>query len=164
LFRGSAVSYDAGQTWTEIEKDASKAACRFFDATTGYAGGFFLTGPPLRGGIYKSEISFQPLPAQNIHTLISKDNQENNKEIIDASVNIYPTPAKDIVNISMDDQLISQPVSITIVTMDGKQIQSSKSTGVKTIAIDISKLPKGIYVVNISTGKRVINKTITIVR
>jgi photosystem II stability/assembly factor-like uncharacterized protein len=40
LFTGSAVSYDAGQTWTEIEKDASKAACRFFDANTGYAGGF----------------------------------------------------------------------------------------------------------------------------
>jgi photosystem II stability/assembly factor-like uncharacterized protein len=68
IFQGSAVSYDAGKTWTEIEKDADKAVCRFFDANTGYAGGFYITGHPVLGvgGMFKSQIVFQtPLSPDN---------------------------------------------------------------------------------------------------
>ena len=96
LFRGSAVSYDVGQTWTEIEKDASKAVCRFFDANTGYAGGFFLTGPPLRGGIYKSQVVFpgstQPFAAQRLQS------QGLEEDLPGKPITIYPTPANDVVN------------------------------------------------------------------
>ena len=99
FFRGSAVSYDAGQTWTEIEKDASKAACRFFDAKTGYAGGFFLTGPPLRGGIYKSQIVFQPAGIESAHRS-AKQAIQPNEITTDALVKVYPTPAKNVVNIA----------------------------------------------------------------
>lgn len=57
--QGSAVSYDYGLTWTEIEKTAPKAVARFLDAETGWAGGYFITGPPFSGGIFKSQIIFQ---------------------------------------------------------------------------------------------------------
>jgi len=67
LFTGSSVSYDAGQTWTHIDQTAQKAVCRFYDAKTGYAGGFHLSGHPFLGtrGLFKSEIVFQ-LPPCNI--------------------------------------------------------------------------------------------------
>ena len=43
------------------------AVSRFYNATTGYAGSFFFTGPPFNPGIYKSQINFKlPLSLTNI--------------------------------------------------------------------------------------------------
>jgi photosystem II stability/assembly factor-like uncharacterized protein len=53
--RGSSYSTDNGATWTVIESLYQKAACRFLNATTGWAGGYFNDNPlyQISGGLYK---------------------------------------------------------------------------------------------------------------
>ncbi len=164
FFRGSAVSYDAGQTWTEIEKDASKAVCRFFDANTGYAGGFFLTGPPLRGGIFKSEIVFQLPQSQAKHGSITRSNIQQKEITTDAVVRVYPVPANDVVNIALPDAFISTASTISILSVNGKMIETRRSKASNLIQLDVSKLTPGVYMLRISTNTQTINKVITITR
>lgn len=162
-FRGSAVSYDAGQTWTQIENAANKAVCRFFDANTGYAGGFFVTGPPLRGGIFKSQIVFQtPLPEKQ--RSIVKPAIQTENTITDALVKIYPTPANNVLNITLPDALANTVSVVSLVSTDGKTIETRRTQASRLIHLDVSKLLPGMYIVRIQSNKQTISKAITISR
>ncbi|MEO5984710.1 MAG: T9SS type A sorting domain-containing protein, partial [Ferruginibacter sp.] len=162
-FRGSAVSYDAGQTWREIEKTASKAVCRFFDANTGYAGGFFVTGPPLRGGIFKSQIIFEL--NQSKHENISGSQSERQTLITaDKEVQVYPTPAKNFINVALDEVLVSSKVLVSLLNTNGKLIEQRRSEGSKIVQFNVSSLPAGLYIIRINANGQTINKTTSIVR
>ena len=162
LFRGSAVSYDAGQTWTEIEKTAHKAVCRFFDANTGYAGGFFLTGPPLVGGIFKSQIVFQEtVLASNAKQDLAKAAQ---KEAINTAIKVYPTPAVDVLHISLTDALVKTASMIQVLTTDGKVVATTRSSGAKLVKLSVSNLAPGLYMVRIVGNGKTTNQLITIAR
>ncbi len=171
LFRGSAVSYDAGKTWTEIEKDAMKAACRFLDANTGYAGGLYVTGHPLLGvgGLYKSEIVFQ-LPSAQENTSTPAEAAGARKpggqqqDIADNKVAVYPTPASDAVNVVLPDALAGAKTVISVLSMDGKVIQTRSTAGAKSIRLDVSKLKTGVYMLRITANNQTINKMITVAR
>lgn len=162
IFQGSAVSYDAGQTWTEIEHDASKAVCRFYDANTGYAGGFFVTGPPLQGGIYKSQIVFQTPSSAAAASVVKEPIRE--KALAEDQVKIYPTPANDVINISLPAGSSSSISVISLLSLDGKVLETRKSTGTNLIQFKVGKLLPGMYTVRISIDGRAINKVITIAR
>lgn len=164
IFQGSAVSYDAGKTWTEIDKDASKAVCRFFDATTGYAGGFFLTGPPLRGGIFKSQIVFQTPEAANHQNSQTKQITELQKSSATTGVKVYPTLANDVVNIALPDAKGNSASVISVVNMEGKVIETRRWLSSGLIRVDVSKLVPGYYIVRIDTDGRRLNQPITITR
>ncbi|MEO6542003.1 MAG: T9SS type A sorting domain-containing protein [Ferruginibacter sp.] len=161
-FRGSAISYDNGTTWTEIERAVNKTVSRFYDAETGYACATFVTGPPLRGGIYKSEIVFQTPPVALISN--TQPSIDLVKGTVDAMVKVYPSPANNVVNISMDDALVNTNSAISIVSMAGKVLESTLSKGSKVIQMNVSKLPAGIYIVRVEANGSTINKTITITR
>lgn len=169
LFRGSAVSYDAGQTWIEIEKDASKAACRFFDANTGYAGGLYVTGHPVFGvgGLYKSQIVFQTSSSQSNTVNAMRARQpavEQEKMINENAVRIYPTPARDIINIVLKDAVIHAEGVVAIHSLDGRLLQSTKLSGVTTMQLKVSNVPSGIYILRITNRNQTINRLITITR
>lgn len=158
LFTGSSVSYDAGKTWTDIERQRQKAACRFYDANTGYAGGFFVTGTPLLG-MFKSQIVFET--ASKVKNANVKSTEQI-KSKNDGLVKIFPTPANDVVNVSLPDAV--KGAEVTVLTMDGKIMQTGKSMGAQLIRVDVSKLPAGVYVVRVTTKSQVINKVVTIAR
>lgn len=167
LFRGSAVSYDAGQTWTEIEKDASKAACRFFDANTGYAGGLYQTAHPVFGvgGLYKSQIVFQtPTSTGNRNMVAKNGSSEYSKTVAENLVKVYPAPANDVINVILQDDWVNAKSVFSIVGMDGKVMQAITSAKTKSIQLNVSKLPAGSYMLRIVSGKRTINRLITITR
>ena len=159
LFTGSSVSYDAGQTWTDIERTAQKAVCRFFDANTGYAGGFFLTGPPLRGGIFKSLIVFEQPAVENASTL--KSSIIENEKASASLMKIYPMPAKDVINVMLPDE--SSGV-VNILTTDGKLMESTRANGSRSVQLNVSRLPAGQYIVRVATKTQAISKVITISR
>jgi photosystem II stability/assembly factor-like uncharacterized protein len=160
--QGSAVSYDNGATWTEIEHTAPKAVARFLDAETGWAGGYFITGPPFSGGIYKSQIDFQRPSSQHDSGKVT-GNKLVEKNGIDL-VKVYPIPANDVINIFFQDALVNTPSVISILSMDGKVIESRKSGGSKLIQLDISKLTSGPYMLRIKTKTQTINKAISIAK
>lgn len=163
LFQGSAVSYDAGQTWTEIEKDASKAVCRFFDANTGYAGGFFLTGPPLRGGIYKSQIVFQ-MPIQEQRSTFTQSAIQSKKMSTDLPLKVYPTPANDVIKIELPQSFRSVSSVIEILSNEGKVVETRRLKASNVTQMNVSQLTPGVYIIRVTSTTQTISKTITIAR
>jgi photosystem II stability/assembly factor-like uncharacterized protein len=161
-FRGSAVSYDNGVSWTELERATSKAAARFFDANTGYAGGFFVTGPPLQGGIFKSQIVFQTPPSQQKTNDITKPAIQQPK--ITTDVSVYPTPASDVVNIAIPEALRYNVSVISLLNSDGQVVETRRAKASGIIQLNVSKLTPGFYIVRILSDKQIISKTIIIAR
>jgi photosystem II stability/assembly factor-like uncharacterized protein len=165
LFTGSSVSYDAGQTWTHIDQTAQKAVCRFYDANTGYAGGFHFSGHPFYGtrGIFKSEIVFDlPPSGDNQRSVVAVSQTEKNKT--EALVNIYPVPASNVVNVVLEDGMVSRQTVVSIINSDGKVVETSNTAGSRSIQLNVARLLTGFYVVRITSGSKIINKPITIVR
>ena len=162
--RGSSISYDNGSTWTEIENSTPKAVARFYDAHTGYAGGYFVTGPPLRGGIYKSQISFQvPLcgkPNASDRNISSQEEKITATELI----KVYPSPADECINITLPQEFKNSQCVINIITSDGKIIRSRKFDRATFIQLNVRELPSGIYLLRLEINGKTITKPITIYR
>lgn len=161
---GSSLSYDNGTTWTIIESTAPKAVCRFFDRHTGYAGGFFITGPPFSPGIYKSTIEFQTPSQHNNCRELPKSISPASVSVTTATTSVYPSPASDVIYIKLQDGLVNAASKIAIVSLDGRLMQSLTSKGRSTIQLDVSKLVAGIYMVRIEANGQVVNKTIAVAR
>jgi len=168
--QGSAVSYDNGVTWTEIEHATRKAAVKFLDASTGWAGGYHLSLtvalPQSNGGLYKSQIVFQ-VPANQHGRENSTDQRvisQSEKMVMNDQVKIYPTPARDVVNIELPDAFARSAGFISILTTDGKTVETKKVQGSNFVQLSVSKLTPGTYILRISSNAQTINKVITIVR
>ncbi len=162
-FNGSAVSYDNGTTWTEIENVVPKTVSRFYDAETGYACGAFVTGPPLRGGIFKSAIVFQD-PAQDEKITVAGMKTMEQAKIATEQLKIYPVPANDVVHVVLQDAFVNARSVVSILNMDGKVLESKTSAGTKSIQLNVSKLPAGVYTIRVATNAQVTNRVITIAR
>lgn len=158
-FNGSAVSYDNGATWTQLENVVPKTVSRFYDAETGYACGAFVTGPPLRGGIFKSAIVFQDAAQERL--TVKKMEQA---KIETEQLKIYPTPANDIVHVVLQDAFVNAKSVVSILGMNGRVLESKTSAGAKSIQFNVSKLPAGVYTVRIVTNAQVTNRVIIIAR
>lgn len=156
-FKGSAISYDNGTSWTEIERAVNKTVCRFYDATTGYACGTFLTGPPIRGGIFKSEIVFQ-LPAGSSH----RPGISQAKAATVEEVKVFPSPARDVINVSLPKAKANSVISI--LSIDGQLLETEQTKGLQTIQLNVGKLTPGVYTLRIIGNGQAINKIITIVK
>ena len=167
-FTGSSVSYDAGKTWAQIERTGSKAACRFYDATTGYAGGLHVTGHPTFGnrGIFKSEIVFEMPEATNNAVsarTAKKPAVEQAKSVNEAALKVYPNPAKDAITVVLPKAVVAEGVA-SIYGLDGKLLKSTKLSGASTIRLDVSGLQSGVYTLRIATKTGILNKLITVAK
>jgi photosystem II stability/assembly factor-like uncharacterized protein len=168
--QGSAISYDNGVTWTELEHANRKAAVKFLNATTGWAGGYHLSVtaalPLSNGGLYKSQIIFQ-LPEghhDNVNTGNKQKTIQPEKLVMNDGVKVYPTPAHDVVNIVLPDALAKTANVISLLTADGKTVQIKRTQASNLIQLPVSKLPPGIYILRIASHLQTINKVITISR
>lgn len=75
-------------------------------------------------------------------------------ESVDELVSIYPTKTKDVVNILIP----KEGKTIEIFDISGKSVMKTNAKNFQTI--DLSKLPKGVYIVNIKTNNNVISKKV----
>jgi Secretion system C-terminal sorting domain len=81
------------------------------------------------------------------------------------TINVYPNPAMDVVNITITGNMVNKEATITILSMDGKVMSQQKIANIgQTEAIDVSKLASGSYIVRIVTNSEVINKTIQVIK
>jgi hypothetical protein len=168
--QGSAISYDNGVTWTEIEHANRKAAVKFLNATTGWAGGYHLSVtaalPQSNGGLYKSQIIFQ-VPDTDYRNEITKTTQptlQPEKLVIYDQVKVYPTPAHDVVTIMLPEAFAKTASVISLLTADGKTVEMKRSQASNLIQLPVSKLTPGIYILRISSTLQTVNKIITISR
>lgn len=77
---------------------------------------------------------------------------------------VYPTPASDVVHVVLQDVFVKANSVISIISMDGRVLESKTSSGAKTIQLNVGKLPAGVYTVRIVSNAQVTNKLITISR
>ncbi|WP_414820046.1 T9SS type A sorting domain-containing protein, partial [Staphylococcus epidermidis] len=70
---------------------------------------------------------------------------------VDKSISVYPTLAKDIVNVQTTEKI----TVVDIFDMTGKKVSSSDKK-----QINISNLPTGVYIINIKTDKQSVSKKI----
>jgi photosystem II stability/assembly factor-like uncharacterized protein len=125
--RGSAYSDDHGVTWVQIDANTPKAACRFLNSSTGWAGGYFSDNPQygISGGIYKWDT-----------TILGISHIEPGKV-----PSLYPNPATDKISISFADNRSSHSLSFyNSVGRLVKEVDAASSE-----EIDIADLPAGLY-------------------
>jgi photosystem II stability/assembly factor-like uncharacterized protein len=156
---GSSISYDFGATWTVLSNAIPMAVCRFYSPAVGYAGSFFVTGPPLRGGIFKSTINFEQGNTASRSSL-GMTGESNTGD----AIKIYPSPANDVVNITLPDAPAASTTVIYLLSMDGKLLQSKKTAGGGQVQLQVADVVPGIYTLRVASGTANLQQTITISR
>lgn len=78
-----------------------------------------------------------------------------------ANVKLFPNPAKEILNISIESQKINN-YTVQILGMDGRKVSETQVRNSNTTVIPIDKLSKGIYAAHIKTETA--SKTITFIK
>jgi hypothetical protein len=101
---------------------------------------------PTTGGNYAVEISNGDCMYMSACDLSTVSVNENN---ILSTINIYPNPANDILNVSMANG--DSPVNFTLLSIDGKVVYQLNNITDKTVAIDISNNSKGLYFLKVAT-------------
>ena len=87
------------------------------------------------------------------------------KELVsDATINVYPNPSSDVLNISFSaDQ--SETVNIKLIDMQGKVVFESSETygaGAQTTSLNVKDIPAGAYSMTLATDKKVVAKNVSI--
>jgi hypothetical protein len=86
-------------------------------------------------------------------------------QILDpAKIKIYPNPAKEFVNIELDNEVFSGMATFTVYDITGNQVLSTQ-LDVKNINIlDVSALKNGNYILNIRNEKFLIGKNLVVIK
>ena len=66
------------------------------------------------------------------------------------SLNVYPNPVTDILNIDLT-KLGNEAVNITVLDLTGKQLQQQLLMGQTVTQVDVTGLPKGGYILHVAT-------------
>jgi photosystem II stability/assembly factor-like uncharacterized protein len=126
--RGSAYTTDNGVTWVEIDGAVQKAACRFLNSTTGWAGGYYNDNPQyiIADGIYKWDGT------------VSLGIEENSMA---ADFKVFPSPANDILNVHLGRDVSTCDLQFYN-AIGALVMEVSNTTGQP---INIAELPSGVY-------------------
>ncbi len=169
VFTGSSVSYDAGKTWAQIDQTAQKAVCRFYDATTGYAGGFHISGHPFFGnkGIFKSQIVFQTTLSKGNNLIAGIAKQPTIDELAitnETGLKVFPTPAKNMINVVIPDEFVNAETVLSMLTPDGKTVITRRPSAVKLLQVNVSHLPSGLYTIRLTSKNKILSRQVSIVK
>lgn len=85
------------------------------------------------------------------------------EELLTSSINVFPNPASDVVNVTFDAD--NADYTIAIVDLQGRVMSSQELTslnGAQSIAFPVSNLAKGSYIVTISTNGVTTSKNVVI--
>ncbi len=135
---GSSYSVDNGSNWTAI--DALSHTClRFASPTLGYSGGFATSATV--GGIYKW-----------VNASAGVDDIASSQ----ANSSIYPNPVKSTFQVKLSEDFNAIQTSLIITDLSGKKVKEFSVAD----SYNISELPKGIYLLSITDGKKSENKKI----
>ena len=75
------------------------------------------------------------------------------------NMSIFPNPAKDFIQISLNGRVVPKPVVVTILNFDGKIIKTVDNCDMSFI-IDISSLTSGVYILKLQSDNCVVTKKI----
>ena len=81
-------------------------------------------------------------------------------------VNVYPTPASDIVFAELSLENISETVNVEVINFKGQTVVSKSFRNVQNdkLSIDVSTVPTGMYIMNVRTEEGMISKKFSVIR
>ena len=77
---------------------------------------------------------------------------------METSINIYPNPAKDVLNILTN----SEPATLKLYDVNGRLVKQQQVAGRSVQKIQVGFLKSGLYLLKIETAARVTTKKIVI--
>jgi hypothetical protein len=89
---------------------------------------------------------------------------EQEKMINGNFVKVFPIPARDVINVVLQDAFLNADGTVSIHSLDGKLLQSRKLSGATSMQLNVSKLPAGVYTLRITSKTQMINKLITLAK
>ncbi len=83
----------------------------------------------------------------------------------DISVNVYPSPASEKLNVALSLEEVSKNVSIELMDMAGNRAGVYNFSNIKkdVLSVDVSEFPGGMYLMNIRTEDGMISKKISVI-
>ena len=88
------------------------------------------------------------------------------RELPNSALTVFPSPATDFVNVSIELDEMVEEATITMYNLTGQIIQTRNLSNViqDTVNFDVSELAAGKYVINIATENGIKTKFFTVVR
>ena len=96
---------------------------------------------------------------KNAEVVVYVENCVDVKEYTVSDVVIYPNPAKDMVNVTLNED--SENISWTLINMHGQVVKKMNEVS-GSFEIDLNDVDKGIYFLNVSVGDKPIIKKIVV--
>lgn len=85
---------------------------------------------------------------------------EEQPDLVNANFIAYPNPVKDVLNIDLTG--VVGEGTISIISLEGKLLQEQKTDGANTLTLNLSQLPKGIYLCRYLSTTKI--KTVKIIK
>ena len=79
-----------------------------------------------------------------------KSKSSSTDDFLKGKINVYPNPAKDILNIDLSDELLSNQLSYALYDLLGKQIANGSIGVSQNHQINVSNLATGVYLLKIT--------------
>jgi len=87
------------------------------------------------------------------------------EEIIDpSSIKVFPNPTSNMLNIELEEIAIEGLASLNVIDMSGKEVLRRTVNVKGQIALDVSSLNQGSYMIHISNSQYMIGKRFSINR
>lgn len=140
------LSEDGGKNWDMIPSLPSVMCMQFISPSVGIGGGKI--DPSESAGLYKWSGDF----SNNGSTAVEDDH------ISASSIALFPNPAMDDLYLRINNSaFITEDLTITIYTMDGKVVKQESIRNTDSANISVTDLNKGLYTLHITTknGRRI---------
>jgi hypothetical protein len=69
-----------------------------------------------------------------------------------------------VINLLLPDAVVNTGGVINIYSLNGKLLQSARLSGARSMQLNVSKLPAGVYMLRIDSKTKMVNKVITIAK
>jgi photosystem II stability/assembly factor-like uncharacterized protein len=138
--RGSSISYNDGSSWVTLDTAGfgttdGYTSMDFFDATTGWAGGFAIDA--ITDGIYRWSGGTVGLSTPRAEA---------------TNINAYPNPSSNVVYLETS-KTFKFDVTVSVVDVLGKTISSQNYAAWNNpVIVNLNGLENGIYFVRVSSG------------
>ncbi len=126
---GSSYSTDNGVTWTNID-GVSHGTLKFLNSSFGFSGG--INTDSTTGGIFK----FSGIPLKNAEFDVKNQ------------ISAYPNPTKGILKLDAGTSLIKEA---SVFDLLGRQVHSTKFSGLNNVTLDIHSLQTGTYILKVTS-------------
>ena len=103
------------------------------------------------------------IPTQTFNIQIDDGAVVNTQEQqLDETLRVFPNPTRDLLNITFG-QVVDGNVSLHLINLHGQRIVQQSFNGMAgTATLNVSQLPKGIYLLNVQTEKGIVSRKVSI--